>query len=324
MAVCNIVVILFSSLYLVAAVFLETPSPPTKPEFTYISPIFSVEKRGSCLDGTRVWIYKPDIPKSNDVDVIVYLHGFGITTPDRYEGHIEHLVKQGNYVLYPQMQGGSCELFRGKLLGWAVKLSRKSSPATWVKRAGDVVSDVLDSFPSIGKVFLYGHSMGGAFAMMWGFLDFIYPIEAAVVASPQPAGFDAIPGFVTTVFFFRFGEDINVPKAAPSTTFPVAVIHGNDDTVASVKDILPSYQLLGSTSKAWYQAQTDSYGKPSLDADHVHALSQRRESRQDSFDWRFTWSALDQVIGGKDVTDLEFDMGQWSDGTPVKSTVRLY
>lgn len=322
MAAGRTAVILIASIHFAAAIFSRAPDPPTKPDFTYISPNFSVEKRGSCLDGTRVWIYKPATP--SDPDVIVYLHGFGVTTPDRYEGHIEHLVKQGNYVVYPQIQEGSCEEFRGKVLGWAVKLSRKSSPAKWVKRTGEVVSDVLGTLPSFGKVFLYGHSMGGAFAMMWGSLDTVHPIEAAVVASPQPAGFDAIPGFVTTLFFFRFGEDIHVPEAAPSTTFPIAVIHGNDDTIAPVEDILPSYEQLGSTSKAWYQAQTDSHGKPTLKADHLQALAKRRETKHDSLDWRFTWSALDQVIGGKDVTDLEFDMGQWSDGTPVKNTVRLY
>lgn len=311
-------------IHFVAADFGRAPDPPTKTEFTYISPNFSVKEQGSCLDGTRVWIYTPDLPKSNAPDVIVYLHGFGITKPDRYEGHIEHLVKQGNYVLYPQMQEGSCEVFRGKLLGWAVQLSRKSSPARWVKRTGEVVSEALSSIPSFGKVFLYGHSMGGAFAMMWGSLNTAHPVEAAVVASPQPAGFGAIPNFVTTIFFFRFGEDINVPEAGPSTTFPVVVIHGNDDSIASVEDILPSYELLGSTSKAWYQAQSDKYGKPALKADHTQAFSQRREAKQDSLDWRFTWSALDQVIGGKGATDLEFDMGQWSDGRPVKSVVKLY
>jgi pimeloyl-ACP methyl ester carboxylesterase len=319
-----IIVLVLAPVHLVTADFGREAKPPAKPDFTYISPNFSVRQQGSCLHGTRVWIYSPQIPKSDPTDAIVYLHGFGITSPDFYEGHIEHLVKQGNYVIYPQMQEGSCEIFRGKLLGWAVQLSQRSSPARWVKRAGEVVTEALDSLPSVGKVFLYGHSMGGAFAMMWGSLNTVDPIEAAVVASPQPAGFSAIPGIITTLFFFRFGEDIDVPEAAPSTTFPIAVIHGNDDTIASEQDILPSYEALGSTSKAWYQAQSDKHGHPSLSADHIQPLAKRREARQDSFDWRFTWSALDQVIGGTAVTDLGFDMGQWSDGVPVKSAVKLY
>ena len=314
----------FVSTHFAAAEFGRAPDPPTKPDFTYISPNFSVKQQGSCLDGTRVWIYTPSVPKSNTPDVIVYLHGFGLTNPDRYAGHIEHLVRQGNVVLYPQMQEGSCEIFNGKLRGWLVQLSRRSSPARWVKRTGEVVSDAISALPSVGKIFLYGHSMGGAFAMMWGSLNTVHPVEAAVVASPQPAGFGSIPDFVTTIFFFRFGEDINVPEAAPSTAFPIAVIHGNDDTIASVEDILPSYQLLGSASKAWYQAQTDKHGHPPLKADHAQALAKRREGRQDSLDWRYTWSTLDQVMGGTAVTDLVFDMGQWSDGVPVTSVVKLY
>lgn len=193
-----------------------------------------------------------------------------------------------------------------------------------MKRTAEVVTAVVSSVPSFGKIFLYGHSMGGVFAMMWGSLNTVHPVEAAVVISPQPAGLDAIKGFVYSIVFLRLGEDINVPEAAPSTTFPVAVLYGNDDTIVSVEDILPSYELLGSASKAWYQAHTDKYSRPSLNADHFQAVAERRQATQDSLDWRFTWFALDQVIGGTSVTDLDFDMGLWSDGTPVRSAVKLY
>lgn len=323
MLLWRILVVAFVSIHFVAAKLRGAAHPPSKPEFTYISPRFSVKHQGNCLDGTRVWIYTPDVPKSNTPDVIVYLHGYGATTPKAYEGHIEHLVKQGNYVVYPQMQDGNCDMFRGKLLGWAVRLSGNPSPAKWVKVTATVVSDALTSLPSFGKIFLYGHSMGGAFAMMWGSLNTAHPVEAAVVSSPQPAGLDVIPG-IYSIFFIRLGEDINVPKAAPNTTFPLAVLYVDDDKIVSVGNILPSYELLGSTLKAWYQAQTDQHGRPILCADHMQPAADQSAAKQDSLDWRFTWSALDQVMGGKAVTDLEFDMGQWSDGTPVKRVVRLY
>ena len=323
MLLWNIVFIVSVSIHFVAAKLGGAPHPPTKPEYTYISPSFSVKHQGSCLDGTRVWIYTPEIPKPTIPDVIVYLHGYGATTPKSYIGHIEHLVQQGNYVVYPQMQDGNCDRFRGKLLGWAVRLSRKQSPAKWVKVTAAVVSDALSSLPPFGKVFLYGHSMGGAFAMMWGSLHTVHPVEAAVVSSPQPAGLEVIPG-IYSIFFIRLGDDVNVPEAAPNTTFPVVVLYGDDDKIVSVENILPSYELLGSASKAWYQAQTDTHGKPVLSADHMQPAADQKEDIQDSLDWRFTWSALDQVIAGKNVTDLEFDMGQWSNGTPVKSVIRLY
>ncbi len=308
----------------VAAKLGAAPYPPTKPNFDYISPNFSVKHQGSCRDGTRVWIYSPEVTKSDTPDVIVYLHGYGATDPATYEGHIEHLVKQGNYVVYPQMQDRSCERFLGTPIGWVLQLTRRPSPAKWVKVTAQVVTDVVNALPPFGKVFLYGNSMGGAFAMMWGSLNTIHPVEAAVVASPQPAGLHAIRGILPKFIFLRLGEDVNVPEVAPSTTFPVVVLHGDRDDVVSVEDVLPSYELLGSTSKAWYQAQTDTHGKPPLNANHLQAAAGKRESKQDSLDWRFTWSALDQVIGGTSVTALVFDMGEWSDGTPVKRIVRLY
>jgi pimeloyl-ACP methyl ester carboxylesterase len=308
----------------VAARLRAATSPPTKPNFDYISPIFSVKRQGSCMDGTRVWIYTPEVTKSDTPDVIVYLHGHGATNPATYEGHIEHLVKQGNYVVYPQMQDRSCERFLGTPVGWILQLTRRPSPAKWVKVTAQVVTDVLNELPPFGKVFLYGNSMGGAFAMMWGSLDTVHPVEAAVVVSPQPAGLHAIPGILPKFVFLRLGEDVNVPEAAPNTTFPVVVLHGDKDNVVSVGNVLPSYELLGSTSKAWYQAKTDKHGKPPLKANHLQAAARRRECQQDSLDWRFTWPALDQVMNGTSVTELVFDMGEWSDGTPVKSIVRLY
>jgi hypothetical protein len=158
--------------------------------------------------------------------------------------------------------------------------------------------------------------------MMWGSIDAeptkTQPV-AGVFASPQPAGFAAIPGFVTKLFPFLFGEDINVPEAAPGTVFPIAILHGNDDTIAPLDDIMPSFQELGSTEKFIFQAQTDDTGKPVLTADHPAATSIIEVPNDvDSLDWRYFWSGLDQVMAGTTVGSLVFDMGEWSNGDKVK------
>jgi hypothetical protein len=163
--------------------------------------------------------------------------------------------------------------------------------------------------------------------MMWGAIEATpmkTPVAAGVFASPQPAGFAAIPGFVTKLFPHLFGEDIDVPAAAPETTFPIAILHGNDDTIAPLEDILPAFQSLGSTEKYIFQAQTDDYGHPTLTADHQAATSIIEVPNDvDSMDWRYFYSGLDQVMGNTPVGSVAFDMGEWSDGTSVKKVKLL-
>ena len=79
-------------------------SPPQEPAYSYISPDFTVKESGNCLDGSRVWIYKPATEKPRGADVVVYLYGYAAADTLMYQGHIQHLVRQGNYVLFPQYQ----------------------------------------------------------------------------------------------------------------------------------------------------------------------------------------------------------------------------
>jgi len=298
---------------------------PQAPIFDYISPTFSVQEVGNCADGSRVWVYTPDIAeKKSNNDVVVYLHGFSAAFPFIYQQHIDHIVQQGHTVLFPQFQEGYCfDQFSLDGLSLAAQ-----SPTVWADRAVLTVTDVLKNVVvDYGLVYLYGHSLGGAIGFMWGDLSSgdLFDIEAGVFASPQPGGFDAIPEFVTTFLPFFFGEDIDVVAAAPSTKFPIAVLHGNDDTIAPLSDVLPSYNALGSTEKAIYQAISDKHGTPDIIADHgtPTSISILGDLDVNTLDWRYYWSALDQVMEGVPLSKLDFDLGEWSDGVPLQSVVRI-
>jgi pimeloyl-ACP methyl ester carboxylesterase len=295
--------------------------PPSKPEYEYVSPNYDVRETGSCKDGTRVWIYEPSTTGTTPPDVVVYLHGYSLASPDFYIEHIQHLVRSGTYVLFPQIQEGFCGIL------WYPKalFQTEQSSAEWAERTATVVSEILlNDITTYNNVYLMGHSLGGAIAMAWGSLTTDPPIAAAVTSSPQPAGNSAIPGFVFKLFGSFFGEELDVPAAAPSTTFPFVVLHASDDTIAPLTDVQESYDNLGSTQKAIYQAQTDRHSAINpLKADHTLALTLPKHALEDTLDWRYLWSGLDQVMGGVTVTDLEFDMGSWSDGVPVKDVLRI-
>ena len=81
--------------------------------------------------------------------------------------------------------------------------------------------------------------------------------------------------------------------------FPVAVLHGNDDTIAPLEDLLPTFNALGSSEKYIYQAQSDDYGYPPIVADHIAAVT--LFGKADTLDWRYFYAGLDQVMAGDDV-----------------------
>lgn len=50
------------------------------------------------------WIYEPDQPKPSSAPIIVFLHGWSAMNPAVYGAWIDHLVKRGNIVIYPRYQ----------------------------------------------------------------------------------------------------------------------------------------------------------------------------------------------------------------------------
>lgn len=325
MTVSGRFVVAVSFVLLLLQVAQGITSPPSRPDFPYVTDSFTRREVGSCVDTTRVWIYEPefpDDPPASPPNVVVYLHGFSLTTPRFYQGHIEHLVRQGNVVIFPQFQEAICGLFDGFVESLVRFIVTPSSPVAWSETTVAAVDDALATLSGgYNNIYLFGHSLGGAFGMMWGDLDSGADVTAAVLASPQPAGFGANPDFVMALFSFRFGEDIDVVAAAPQTTFPITVLHFNDDTTAPLSDIQPSFAALGSADKEIYQAQTDRHGFPDLTAEHMTPLTLLS---QNSYDWRYVWSALDQVIlQNAAPADLVFDMGQWSDGRPVENVIQV-
>lgn len=45
------------------------------------------------------------------------------------------------------------------------------------------------------------------------------------------------------------------------------------------------------------------------------------DAEEDTADWRFYWSALDQLMAGE--TNPTFPMGSWQNGTAVKPVLKL-
>jgi acetyl esterase/lipase len=141
---------------------------------------------------------------TDDVPVVIFLHGWGATEPARYRPWLAHLARAGNAVIYPRYQDSFAEppaqVLGNVVIGVRLALER------------------LDEDP--GSLVVAGHSAGGALAAD-------YAAVARAVRLPAPrAVFAAYPGR-------RFaGSRIGIPPAGdiPAGT-EVLALRGADDRV---------------------------------------------------------------------------------------------
>ena len=123
-------------------------------------------------------------------------------------------------------------------------------------------------------------------------------------------------------------------RLAPHTTGKVMVLTGADDKLSGPAQAHELYgYLAGASHRVLYCLQTDRHGHPDLVADHNACISDDGwmpdfimdlvlggDGEVDATDWRFYWAALDAALDGQDTAS--FDMGCWSDGTPVKPVLQ--
>lgn len=304
--------------------------PPGEPEQGfgsrqgYLSETFNEYQFGSAAAGDQVWYYVPDQLKYDDkAPVVVFLHGFAALIPKLYQTHIEHLVKQGNIVIFPQYQKATVSGFLSE-----AGLFSPADQSIWAQRAVTSVDQALAELGDVvqsDEIFLYGHSLGGLIALAWQAKGGV-PIATGVLSHPQVNAQEGIPSFVRA-----FLEIIEIPwrDYAPEITFPVVIFNGDIDTIATVeqsREVLAA--LVSAPSRELYIAQRDRYGYPSISPNHGAPLDKIQglpahfrifsvSGELDGLDWRYYFAGLDAVMAGWHVA-IPFDLGTWSNGRPVK------
>jgi dienelactone hydrolase len=282
----------------------------------YISATYTRTSVGNDTDGTQAWYFVPDkLKNSATAPAVIFLHGYTAIAPETYYGHIEHLVKQGYIVIYPEYQR-SDEKASTEDLDQTVMLSRAvASVDTALAELGETVE--TDNLTA------YGHSLGGLFAFCWQGAGGA-PVRRIVMSHANMDPSTGIPAFaidrVTRI-------DYTDPAYGPEVRVPVIMLWGNSDTdIAPFSQQQEAYELMeNAPSKVLYAAQSDRHGLPNLKAGHaapIQMLNERTgQAQQDALDYRFYYAALDAALDGRDA--VPFAMGNWSDGTPVKKVKRL-
>lgn len=284
---------------------------PGNAGITSIGQVQTVLNPGGATDGSRVWVFRPPVLRDGaSAPVVVYLHGFALISPDIYADHVLHLVRQGLIVVHPQYNLGGLlfpfDTSQSNMLDRAIAAT--DDAITWLGAAA-------------GPRHLFGHSLGGLMGAAWTHRGGP-SLDSLVLANPSTAS----P---------PIGTGLSWPSMAPATTARTVLLTGEDDTIAAPSQSDALFEAMpNAASRIVYEAKTDRHGEPSsqdLVADHSAPAQDYGfidggiadlfggPATLDSLDSRFYWAALDATIDGR--STVPFAMGQWSDGTPVRSPV---
>ncbi len=275
---------------------------------------------GSATNGERVWWYVPDVLlHGKKAPVIIYLHGFRAAIPDLYSEHIHHLTRQGFIVIFPRYNKAS-------LRGMATDNDQN---AMFRRTIASVRGALAELGPAADgdAVYLFGHSLGGLFAACWPALGCV-TARGIVVAHPS-LSLERIPAWAR-----QHITPLDYEPLLAKVEVPVWLLNGDADTIAPTDESKRLFELLThAPEKRLFVAKSDGHGAPRLVPGHLatvrddsHMLHLVLETfgggtgSDDALHSRYYYAALDAMVHG---LVPHFDMGEWSDGTPVAGVEQL-
>lgn len=329
------------------------PKPPAKPDYSGVyTSAFSVETFGECRRGSYIEVYRPRAPFTDAggrQKAVIFLHGFALGASQIYRAHLEHLAKQGFWVFYPNYQTGFCSFpdngfsTVAELLEEVVGDGIADSQEKWLNNA---LTSVSGAYGQVGlgrdaavDTYVYGHSLGGLFALSWPYyvkqqgLPAVLLPRQVLTADPIPTTAAGKPPGRLGTALAAVKADVDICTTGTALTMPVAILHGNSDWVVPKAQWDDRFPCIATPHKRMYLSFTDRHGCPGHYANHEQAtddtsffppwlalLALDGVGAVDTLDWRYVWSALDQIIrDGVRADALTFDLGSWSDGRAVKA-----
>lgn len=311
------------TIFLIYAYFEEQkPSQPTQPssgpggsEYQYGNVNVTNYGEGE----NQYWIFEPNSPKPSSAPVIVFLHGWGATTPTFYRAWINHLVREGNIVIYPRYQ----QDLSTPSDNFTPNSIKAVKDAIIVLQSGNHVRPQLDKFA------LVGHSVGGLLSVNMASL-------ASSQGLPQPKAVFAVEPGKSRSKTDTVGPILENLTIIPSNTLLLTMAGDEDNWVGDddAKKIIRETTQISSENKDFILMKTDNHGYPSLIADHFAPLAP--EVNLGSYNLTFlvnsmdygTWKLFDglyqKAFNGTNGeyalgnTDQQKYMGLWGDKTPVK------
>lgn len=270
-------------------------------------------------DPTGYWLFEPLGPHAaaaaGALPLVLFVHGFNGTDPELYHVWIDHLVRRGVILIFPDYQTANLPLDESN--GHATYGAAPGYIQTAVRAALTELASGSHARPDLKRVTVIGHSLGAALAAD-------YAGRAAALGLPAPeALLLAMPGC-------RPKCSLASVSGIPATT-GVLVLVGNQDTLAgedTAKLIWAQLGQIPADHKGYVRLVGDDHGQLPIVADHFVALTAGFTlAYVDALDWYGTWKWADALMAcsfaGKDCqyalgnTHEQRFMGLWSDGTPA-------
>jgi len=319
----------FLSALLIIPLLAFGQSPPDQPTsgpggsvYTHSSVIFS--DFSTFLNPNGYWLFEPDSPKPDSANLIIFNHGYGVWNPGPYGQWIEHLVKQGNVVIFPKYQASDAAAPSG------------FTPAM-VNGINDGITELQTGAgrvrPRTENLAVIGHSYGGVLtsniAMEYASYGIPKP-KAIMLCEPGTGG---------------FGGGRLASYASMDTSYKMLIIVGDGDVVVGNtfgREIMDS-TYIPTAHKNYITQFKDNYGAPNVQATHNEPLAKNNTydggtlstvitsayavSKEDAVDFYCYWKLADALIScafdGSDCnyafgdTPEQRYMGKWSDSVPV-------
>lgn len=264
------------------------------------------------------WLFEP-VGASMDQSppLVIFLHGFGTVDPAIYRAWIDHIVRRGAVVLYPEYQ--SPGFFAGEpdaFLGRTQEAVRKGLE---VLRSGTHIA------PNTDDVVVVGHSVGAVLAANYSATAKQHGLPMPFAMMLVQAGGCRGCGKAEIIIDVPI-EDLSTIDDSTRTL----VVVGSDDSVVGDSGSLLVWNQLGNISpdrRRYVIIRSDDHGDPTLTAEHTQPWSDSEGLYVDALDWFGTWKLFDALVGCY-VESTECStvfgepreqryMGQWSNGTPV-------
>ncbi|MGE3796622.1 MAG: alpha/beta hydrolase fold domain-containing protein, partial [Thermomicrobiales bacterium] len=300
------------------------PAPPAEPADgpggqarTY--PAVRQERFGDRPDG--YWLFEPvsasgEVP-SEPQPLVIFLHGFMSVFPEMYGTWVDHIVRGGAVLIFPDFQTLNPLTLR---------------PDEYLENAMRAVESALVELEAanrasvdLANTAVVGHSVGGVLAVNYAALAEERGLPVPRVIMPvEPGG---CSGCMEGPFG-GFGLDL-MDLSAIDPSSRAIVVAGDDDWVVGTEPARLIWESLSSLQPGHRDLvilRSDDHGSPELRADHLLPVEQVG-GQVDALDWYGTWKLLDALMAcafqgsdcGKALSGSEFqhDMGVWSDGTKV-------
>ena len=318
------------------------PSPPVQPAH---GPGSSEAKHGAVdarqiADGAQGWwLFTPADPVPANAPVVVFCHGWGAMNPKGYRAWIDHIVRRGNIVVYPEYQD-SLRTHPGDFLPNAI--------AALHDAFAKLDSGTLGIRADVQRVAVVGHSAGGVLAAE------IAAVGESRGLPPIRAAMPVEPGDGSRGERHRASVPMLDLAPMPADTLLLVVV-GEEDFLAGEDLGLRVYdeaRRLPASNRNVVELRSDAHGTPPLIANHAapsasttplnrQASAERMRLARwiagppdlrnagaiDALDGYGTWKLFDALtdagfygthrdmaLGG---SAAQTSMGVWSDGVPV-------